>query len=83
MLCDHWALPQLIDGRCTLCGLCVESCPIEGIHLDEYGPVFDKLDTCDACGNCEEVCPEGAIVTRFTFAQGIGQAAPQGGNDGR
>jgi ferredoxin len=68
MLCKPWALPELIEERCTLCGLCVAACPNHGINLDENGPVFEGRERCDACGTCEDVCPEGAIVTQFEIA---------------
>ena len=81
MLCKTWALPELMDGLCTHCGICVEACPNHGIHLDDDGIVFDKRDTCDACGSCEDACPEGAIVTQFEIADASQDSASKKGRD--
>ena len=68
-----WALPQVDETRCTLCGLCVEACPCHAVELGERGPVFAcpetclhaSAETCDCCCLCEEVCPTGAITCAF------------------
>ncbi len=83
MLCRSWALPSVIKGLCTHCGLCVEVCPNHGIHLDDDGPVFDERELCDACGSCEDVCPTGAIVTVFEIARPDCNDTSTGGQDER
>jgi len=70
-----WALPQVDETRCTLCGLCVGACPCHAIELGEQGPVFTCPETCpchctgteatDCSCLCEEVCPTGAITCAF------------------
>jgi formate hydrogenlyase subunit 6/NADH:ubiquinone oxidoreductase subunit I len=70
-----WALPQVDETRCTLCGLCVEACPCQAIELGEQGPVFACPEACPCHGTdaevlgcsclCEEVCPTGAITCAF------------------
>jgi formate hydrogenlyase subunit 6/NADH:ubiquinone oxidoreductase subunit I len=70
-----WALPQVDETRCTLCGLCVEACPCQAIELGEKGPVFACPEACPCHGTdaevlgcsclCEEVCPTGAITCAF------------------
>jgi formate hydrogenlyase subunit 6/NADH:ubiquinone oxidoreductase subunit I len=70
-----WALPQVDETRCTLCGLCVEACPCQAIELGEQGPVFSCPEACPCHGTdaevlgcsclCEEVCPTGAITCAF------------------
>ncbi|RLC91495.1 MAG: hypothetical protein DRI79_02660 [Chloroflexi bacterium] len=68
-----WALPQVDETRCTLCGLCVEACPCHAVKLGEQGPVFAcpeacrraRAEACDCCCLCEEVCPTGAITCAF------------------
>jgi NAD-dependent dihydropyrimidine dehydrogenase PreA subunit len=70
-----WALPQVDETRCTLCGLCVEACPCHGVKLEEQRPVFACPETClhtPTCAEapdcnclCEEVCPTGAISCAF------------------
>lgn len=70
-----WALPQVDETRCTLCGLCVEACPCHAVKLGERGPIFTCPETClplhtgteafDCRFLCEEVCPTGAIICAF------------------
>jgi formate hydrogenlyase subunit 6/NADH:ubiquinone oxidoreductase subunit I len=70
-----WALPQIDESRCTLCGLCVEACPCQAVKLGEQGPVFACPEACPCHGLdaeapacrclCEEVCPTGAITCAF------------------
>ena len=68
-----WALPQVDETRCTLCGLCVEACPCNAVELGERGAVFAcpeacihaSAEACDCCCLCEEVCPTGAITCAF------------------
>jgi len=75
-----WALPQVDEARCTLCGLCVEACPCHAVKLGERGPVFACPETClllltsteafDCRCLCEEVCPTGAIACAFEIVLG-------------
>ena len=66
-----WALPEVDETRCTLCGLCVEACPCHAVELGERGPIFDCPEVCpspecsDGCCLCEEVCPTNAISCAF------------------
>jgi formate hydrogenlyase subunit 6/NADH:ubiquinone oxidoreductase subunit I len=70
-----WALPQVDETLCTLCGLCVEACPCQAVELGEQGPVFTCPESCPhtpTCAEtlecsclCEEVCPTGAISCAF------------------
>jgi len=70
-----WALPQVDEARCTLCGLCVEACPCHAVKLGEQGPIFFCPEAClwlrtgdeafDCCWLCEEVCPTRAITCAF------------------
>jgi formate hydrogenlyase subunit 6/NADH:ubiquinone oxidoreductase subunit I len=70
---ETWALPQVDETLCTLCGLCVDACPCHAVELGERGPVFvcpeaclhANTETCDYCCLCEEVCPTGAITCAF------------------
>ena len=70
-----WALPQVDETRCTLCGLCVEVCPCHAVELGDQGPIFScpaicpTPDACIASANgcrlCEGACPAGAITCAF------------------
>ena len=47
------------EEKCTACGTCVDTCPIQAIILKEKA-VIDK-ENCIDCGTCVDECPEGAI----------------------
>jgi ferredoxin len=47
------------SGKCTGCGACVESCPVEAISMDEKAKV--DPETCVDCGACVDECPVEAI----------------------
>ena len=43
-------------NRCSGCGACVGSCPLEALHFrGDDNPVYDGL--CSKCGTCYSVCP--------------------------
>lgn len=46
-------------GKCTGCGTCVDSCPVDAIKLNEKA-IIDE-DECIDCGTCVDECSEGAI----------------------
>ncbi|MBM4466826.1 MAG: hypothetical protein FJ014_14960 [Chloroflexi bacterium] len=79
-----WAMPQLDESLCNLCGLCVEACPCHAVKLGERGPIFfcpevcPSLDDCPGgsggCCLCEEVCPSGAITCAFEIVLETGGA---------
>ncbi|MDR0335679.1 MAG: 4Fe-4S binding protein [Planctomycetaceae bacterium] len=49
--------------KCTGCGECVSTCPLDAIALkdDQGGKAFIDPDTCGECGACVDVCPVEAI----------------------
>jgi heterodisulfide reductase subunit A len=47
-------------GGCDGCGLCVEVCPLDAIHLEGNEPHVDPV-SCDGCGACVSRCPQGAL----------------------
>ncbi len=85
---EAWALPQVDQDRCTLCGLCVEVCPCHAVELGERGAIFSCTEKCSsiyACPGenplCEEVCPTGAITCAFEIVLEPGreeEALPSG-----
>lgn len=46
--------------KCTGCGTCEESCPVESIKIEKEKAVVDA-ETCVDCGTCIDECPEKAI----------------------
>ena len=56
--------PKIDKSKCVSCGICVNSCPVEGgaLHFKKKGspPVYD-YDKCIACYCCQEMCPKKAI----------------------
>lgn len=62
-------LPVINDDKCTGCGLCVRTCPVEAMGLvsanDPRQPKRDKAklneDLCLGCGLCVRNCQVGAL----------------------
>ena len=52
-----------LDGECSQCGTCQDSCPIGGIRLEEV-PVFE---TCFGCSECIKVCPEEVLKVNLAY----------------
>ncbi|WP_456370939.1 FAD-dependent oxidoreductase [Geoglobus sp.] len=48
------------EGMCTLCGICVSSCPFEAISVGRDSVEISPL-SCRNCGICYSSCPAGAI----------------------
>lgn len=46
------------DRRCTKCGICVKSCPVQAI--EETNPRKTDKEKCIACGRCIVICPVSA-----------------------
>ncbi len=55
-------MATIIDlEKCTGCGDCVESCPLEAIEIKDEKAVVDD-EVCGDCGTCVDVCPSEAIT---------------------
>ena len=52
--------PQVKLDKCTRCGLCVRSCPMEAIS-EKNGEIKFDHKKCILCLCCHEFCPENAI----------------------
>ena len=48
------------EEKCTACGACVDSCPVEALKIDGKAKV--DPETCIDCGTCVDECPEEAIT---------------------
>lgn len=47
-------------AKCTTCGACAPSCPVEAIKVDDKADV--NKETCISCGACVSECPVEAIA---------------------
>ncbi len=50
---------RVISEECTVCGECVEVCPIAAVKMEDDVAVI--LDNCNFCGLCVTACPVEAI----------------------
>jgi dihydroorotate dehydrogenase subfamily 1 len=53
--------PVISEEKCTLCGLCVRSCPYGALTMGDR-KVLLEIDMCQSCGLCYSVCPFNAIT---------------------
>jgi uncharacterized Fe-S center protein len=53
-------LPHFDSKLCAGCGLCVEGCPEDALHIEtsETIPIVDP-EACIGCGECEAICAVG------------------------
>lgn len=63
--------PQIHTERCIRCGICVESCPVEGKAVSfkkgrDKPPVYDYVK-CIRCYCCQEMCPKKAIDVKNSW----------------
>jgi len=67
-----WVRPNILDGNCINCNICVENCPTQTIRKGENRPTFDYTN-CINCMCCHELCPEKAIyLEKSRIAKRIG-----------
>ncbi len=52
---------RIIGEKCTLCGICVDSCPVGAMSEDD-GKILIDENLCTVCAVCSSVCPEDAII---------------------
>lgn len=53
-------MPHVISEDCTMCGSCVDVCPVDAISEGDPKYVIDP-EVCTDCAACAEQCPFDAI----------------------
>jgi uncharacterized protein (DUF362 family)/Pyruvate/2-oxoacid:ferredoxin oxidoreductase delta subunit len=67
-----WVRPNILDGNCINCNICVDNCPTKSIHQGEKRPYFDYTN-CINCMCCHELCPHKAVyLEKSRLAKRIG-----------
>ena len=67
-----WVRPNILDGNCINCNICVDNCPTKSILKGEEKPYFDYTN-CINCMCCHELCPHKAIyLEKSRLAKRIG-----------
>lgn len=56
--------PVVRESKCIGCGICVDSCPVEGKAIHVNVTAFYDYDKCIKCYCCQEMCPEDAITVK-------------------
>lgn len=56
--------PVVRESKCIGCGICVDSCPVEGKAIHVNGTAFYDYEKCIKCYCCQEMCPEDAITVK-------------------
>lgn len=70
--------PVIVDEKCTQCGTCVSSCPVDGKAINWFNndktkaPVYD-YKKCIRCYCCQEMCPESAIILKEPLIIKVGK----------
>lgn len=57
-------LPVVVESQCTLCGFCVQKCPVAALMIDEDDEetaLLLSVDRCCGCSKCIQVCETGAM----------------------
>jgi len=53
-------MPWIDQNKCTSCGICVSSCPVDAISMKGEGAEID-MSECIRCGICHNICPQEAV----------------------
>ena len=57
------SIERIDEDKCTGCGTCTDSCPMDVIRMDEgrSKAAIRYPEDCTLCAICEIDCPQGAI----------------------
>ncbi|NMC30440.1 MAG: 4Fe-4S binding protein [Pelolinea sp.] len=64
---QNWALPEIDQRVCIVCGDCAAICPTAALGLRAGRMIFQKPALCTYCTLCEQICPRKAIRCEFTI----------------
>jgi ferredoxin len=64
---QNWALPEIDQRACIVCGDCAAICPTAALGLRAGRMIFQKPALCTYCTLCEQICPRKAIRCEFTI----------------
>jgi uncharacterized protein (DUF362 family)/Pyruvate/2-oxoacid:ferredoxin oxidoreductase delta subunit len=64
-----WVRPNIYNGTCTNCNICVINCPLQTISTGKQRPAFD-YSKCVNCMCCQELCPQKAIYLEKSWLAG-------------
>lgn len=62
--------PRIDGSKCIGCGMCVDHCANDGVHVVDGTAVIDE-GHCVGCGYCIAYCPAGAIMTKWDEAKPV------------
>ena len=62
--------PRIDGGKCIGCGMCVDHCANDGVHVVDGTAVIDE-GHCVGCGYCIAYCSAGAIMTKWDEAKPV------------
>lgn len=62
--------PRIAADKCIGCGMCVDHCANDGVHVTDGTAVIDEVH-CVGCGYCIAYCPTGAIMTKWDEAKPV------------
>lgn len=51
------------SDQCSNCGVCMDHCRFDAIHLDDNCQYFINSFQCEGCRLCERICPDHAITS--------------------
>lgn len=56
--------PVIDDAKCTVCGTCVDVCPVRVFAKENDKIVVKEPESCIQCRACEANCPTQAIEVK-------------------